>query len=1076
MITAKFQADFDSFNEAVQKAEVQLRGFESSTKNVGASLSRMADSFSGQKIIAQATLMAKGIESIGGVTKLTSTELQKAGKTAEEAATKFRALGQDVPRDIQKIADAAKNARGATESWTGQLNGLIGTLGVGLSAGAVVGFAKSLLDMGDELVRVADRTGLTTTEVQKLNFIAGQSGNNIDDLTGAIGKLQKNLLTGDQGAVTAVKALGLNLEELKSASPYEQMEQIATAIEKIPDPASRATIAMELFGKGGAVILPTLVSQFKQLGAEAPVMSDKTVRALDAAGDSLAKFGLQIKVVAAESYNFAGQLFDRLTALAYDSASSILKFVAGFLEIEQHIPGVTTAFNKLGISTDGIRRQAQEYSDTASLLVSHLSDQEVAVRNTAKAITDFEPAAKQASEATKAFKYEMVGLGEAGEKFVADFEGRMAKAFAAYYERLEQIIPAQKEWWNLLANPPTFNLPGIETPDNAGAFSDQNKRSADALTRQLGGVIALMPDLGKQAGEEFNAGFGDSLDKLAGIFSRAFEGGGGIGGALKSAGVQAANYFLTPILEGLSKLSKQAVGIGSAVATGIGGAVGGGAGAAVGSLASSFGALAIQAYATHAGLALSATALGAWSLGIGAAAVGVYALAKHFLTVSQAEKDARKAFDDFAKAIGSNGLGDFIQRVSAAGAVMGKNGEDVRKMLEDLEQATHKSPQAVAKALGPLAELIDAADKKTASFAAGLQQMQQTGASAFNAIALAVEGDRGSLEALGAQAVTTFAALVASGASQAQALQAIGPGLDSLVKSYGELGLNIEDAGLSALVMQKRILDGNPAVQAGVDGLTASMDTLAKLGLLNADTFAKMETTGAAMYARLQASAAAAGGTTKDALIPMQTYLHQAEKAAKDLGIPLDDNTQLLIDQSKELGIWKDAGKTANDLMLDGMTALVAKVAELIDQLKSIPTDIHTNVTVTTTHTDGDPGNYAAMGGLVTPSGIQHLAGGGRVLRFPGQPSGMDRVPIWAAAGESVLTKRATATLGPDTIGRLNRGGSLGGGSDPDLRAEIVALREQMATAQRRTDEREALDRKLFPREIARAVRDALAS
>jgi hypothetical protein len=55
------------------------------------------------------------------------------------------------------------------------------------------------------------------------------------------------------------------------------------------------------------------------------------------------------------------------------------------------------------------------------------------------------------------------------------------------------------------------------------------------------------------------------------------------------------------------------------------------------------------------------------------------------------------------------------------------------------------------------------------------------------------------------------------------------------------------------------------------------------------------------------------------------------------LGLPLDENLQLLIDQSKELGIWKEAGKTANELLLEGLERLVEKMDELVYRLTHIP-------------------------------------------------------------------------------------------------------------------------------------------
>src|SRR5262245_51141710 len=96
-VTAKFQADFDSFFAAVQKADVSLKGFESNAGRVEKSLNRMTDSFSGRKIIQDATLAAEAVERIGGATKLTEKEQEKLNAELTEALAKYKALGLEAP-------------------------------------------------------------------------------------------------------------------------------------------------------------------------------------------------------------------------------------------------------------------------------------------------------------------------------------------------------------------------------------------------------------------------------------------------------------------------------------------------------------------------------------------------------------------------------------------------------------------------------------------------------------------------------------------------------------------------------------------------------------------------------------------------------------------------------------------------------------------------------------------------------------------------------------------------------------------------------------------------------------------
>jgi tetrahydromethanopterin S-methyltransferase subunit B len=236
--------------------------------------------------------------------------------------------------------------------------------------------------------------------------------------------------------------------------------------------------------------------------------------------------------------------------------------------------------------------------------------------------------------------------------------------------------------------------------------------------------------------------------------------------------------------------------------------------------------------------------------------------------------------------------------------------------------------------------------------------------------------------------------------------------LDSLKKSYADLGLNVNDVGLNALFMQATILKGNPALVAGIDALASQFKAMDDLGLLNVQTFGQMQATGEAMYTRLQSAAEAAGGSTKDALLPMQQWLHQAATEATKLGVPLDDATQLLIDQSKELGIWKEQGI---DPMIDGMNKLIDAVKELVNQLTNSLSPAITNL-------PSVPGPSAASSGGAT----QNFAGGGRVIQFPGTSGGTDSQIIRATPGEAVLTPDQQQALlggggGPIEITLINR-------------------------------------------------------
>lgn len=254
----------------------------------------------------------------------------------------------------------------------------------------------------------------------------------------------------------------------------------------------------------------------------------------------------------------------------------------------------------------------------------------------------------------------------------------------------------------------------------------------------------------------------------------------------------------------------------------------------------------------------------------------------------------------------------------------------------------------------------------------------------------------GELTDLGIQAMAVMGAATAAGMPFFEALKQASPGLTALQKAYENLGISIDDAGLRALLVQNQILTGAPQLAAGIDGLTNSFIALSNMGMLNADTFAAMQRTAMQMYTRLQGESAKYGGTQEEvirnALIPMQKYLHEAQKQAELLGIPLDANTQMLIDQSKELGIWKEEGPTGFQLVTDAIMEMTEELRNFISILTGIPREVGT--TVRTDYENGVMPQPTAP----PPSGVQKPGDGA------GLPPNYDpNSPDWGHTSDSKL-------------------------------------------------------------------------
>lgn len=212
-------------------------------------------------------------------------------------------------------------------------------LGISFGAASIIAFGKSILDDADALTRLSDKTGIGTEALQRLRAVAEDSGNSLDQVTTAITQMQKRLAGDDKSAVKALEQLHLSLGALMALGPDQQFITIAKAIATIPDPAERARLAMVLFGKAGAEILPTLRADIEKLSKGVTVMSTEATARLDAFGDAWGRLGRTIKGWSGEA--MAGLLHfseDYITGFIDPTAAATQRLIDKQNELANSMP------------------------------------------------------------------------------------------------------------------------------------------------------------------------------------------------------------------------------------------------------------------------------------------------------------------------------------------------------------------------------------------------------------------------------------------------------------------------------------------------------------------------------------------------------------------------------------------------------------------------------------------------------------------------------------------------------------------------------------------------------------------
>lgn len=149
-------------------------------------------------------------------------------------------------------------------------------VGIGMAAmgAAIVGAAvlsvKSWANMGDEIAKMARKTGFSTEALSELRHAAMLSGTDLATVEKATKRMSKAISDAGDGMATYVRAfekIGMQAEDFAGMRPEDAFIKIAEAIAEVEDPLKRAAIAQDLFGRAGMDLLPMFDSGAEGLKA-----------------------------------------------------------------------------------------------------------------------------------------------------------------------------------------------------------------------------------------------------------------------------------------------------------------------------------------------------------------------------------------------------------------------------------------------------------------------------------------------------------------------------------------------------------------------------------------------------------------------------------------------------------------------------------------------------------------------------------------------------------------------------------------------------------------------------------------
>lgn len=197
----------------------------------------------------------------------------------------------------------AQGSLGGMASFAGKAGGIIGVALAGVATGFAVA-AKAAIDHADEISKAAQKIGFSVEALSRLEYAAELSDVSLDQLTGGLKKLavgmNETAETGKGKAAGAFRALGVAVVDAngKLRDGDQVMIDLAGKFGPMEDGARKTALAVALFGKSGADMIPLLNSGadgLREMAAESDALGltldEKTAKGAEAFNDNLTRLG-----------------------------------------------------------------------------------------------------------------------------------------------------------------------------------------------------------------------------------------------------------------------------------------------------------------------------------------------------------------------------------------------------------------------------------------------------------------------------------------------------------------------------------------------------------------------------------------------------------------------------------------------------------------------------------------------------------------------------------------------------------------------------------------------------------------
>ena len=275
----------------------------------------------------------------------------------------------------RQASKSSKNIQSSFKSMATAIGASIATATAALSY-----YVQKSNHAADESIKAAQKAGISVESFTGLAFVADLAGVNMEGFTGAMVKLNKALGEASVGSaeqLASFRALGISVKDSEGniRTADKVLVDLADKFSKMPDGVDKTAMAMKVFGKSGAEMIPflnggsaaikELITLAQDLGV---VIGEEQAKKAEQFNDSLTVLSYAAKGAA---NRLAGELLPALNDLvgvAIDYSKQANKAAGATSGLQDSFRGVTAFAIQAATAVANVYRAVYTLGEMGSLL------------------------------------------------------------------------------------------------------------------------------------------------------------------------------------------------------------------------------------------------------------------------------------------------------------------------------------------------------------------------------------------------------------------------------------------------------------------------------------------------------------------------------------------------------------------------------------------------------------------------------------------------------------------------------------------------------------------------------------